>query len=500
MAAAEISETIGFGHAVRLFGYNKATEEFQSSIDYTTNFPMYGEGGTELVPNNTKIYPLGIRRFVSMLGNVSYTFRNRYALYMSARKDGSNLFGVNTNKKWQPLWSVGANWDIAKEKFYNVDWMSSLRLRASYGYTGNPGSGSGFATIRYTLNPALYTNLPGAFIGAAPNPDLKWEEVNIVNLAADFSMLNNRLSGSIDVYHKKATDVITSTPLAPSTGILTFIINYADLKGNGFEVNLNSKNLIGAFQWETRFGLSHAKMIVAKLFSNRYTANNYTGYGLNASEGRIVYGIASYRWAGLDPATGDPRGYFNKQVTTNYGAIINDTVDNQVFHGSAIPLYSGFLGNSFSWKNFSLSANITYKLNYYYRKPTIDYTMLKTGWNGHADYALRWQKPGDEAFTTVPSFVYPFDSNRDQFYKNSEVTILRGDHVRLQDIRFDYRWSNKRNKKIPFSGAQVFLYVNNLNVIVWRKDRSDLDPEFAGGETSIIPPSKTWTAGVTLNL
>ncbi|HEY8898653.1 MAG TPA: SusC/RagA family TonB-linked outer membrane protein [Niastella sp.] len=496
LVAGEISEVKVSGYNNTFYGYNKETDGYQSAIDYATGFPVYGESRTEQIPNGNILTPAGSRRFVSWIGNVSYTFNDRYMIYFSSRKDGSNVFGVNTNKKWNPLWSTGISWDIFKENFYHIDWMSTLRLRASYGYTGNPGSGSGFATIRYNQALAPYTNLTVAGISDAPNPDLKWEQVGFTNFAMDFSLFRKRLSGSIDVFHKKATDVIASTGLAPSTGVINFIINYANLKGNGFEINLNSNNLVGKFQWQTRAGLSYAKMIVTKLHNNLYKAREFVGYALHASEGKVAYGMASYKWEGLDPMTGDPRGHLNKQVSISYNDIFNDSVSNQVFHGSAIPLYSGFIGNSFSWKNFTLSANITYRFNFYFRKPSISYSQLFDNWQGHADYSLRWQKPGDEMVTNVPSFTYPLDQNRDLFYRFSEVNVLRGDNIRLQDVRLDYNWNSKK-KKMPFSSLQVFVYANNLNLILWRKNKSNLDPDFVDAVNFSGPTPKTWTGGVS---
>ena len=500
LLASEISESKVSGDANTFYGYNKETDGYQSTIDYLTSFPIYGgNSGTERIPNGNLIYPSGSRRFVSWVANISYTYNEKYAVYFSTRKDGSNIFGVNTNRKWNPLWSTGISWDVSKEKFFHIGWMSTLRLRASYGYTGNPGSRSGFATISYNQAPALYTNLISASINDAPNPDLRWEKVRFTNFAMDFSLFSNRVTGSVDVFHKKATDVISTTGLAPSTGVTSFIINYANLKGNGFEVNLNSKNLTGRFQWQTRAGLSYAKMVVSKLYNNLYRAREFVNYGFNASENKVAYGMASYKWEGLDPMTGDPRGHLNKQASINYNDIFNDSVSNQVFHGSAIPLYSGFIGNSFSYKNFTLSANITYRFNFYFRKPSISYTRLFGEWQGHADYSYRWQKPGDENVTNVPSFTYPLDANRDIFYQFSEVNVLRGDNIRLQDVRLDYNWNSKnRKKQMPFSSLQVFVYANNLNLILWRKNKSDLDPDFVDAVNFLGPTAKTWTGGVSL--
>lgn len=501
LAAAELSETKGSGDGNRFYAYNKDNGAYKSSIDYITPFPLYGGTlGNRQIPGGGYV-PSRSNRFVSFLGNASYTYSNRYTFYASARKDGSNVFGVNTNRKWKPLWSAGASWDISRENFYHVRSVPYLRLRASYGYTGNPGNATGLPTITYSQNFANLTNLVVAAPGDAPNPDLRWEKVRVINTALDFSLFNdNKLSGSIEIWQKKSTDVISTSPFAPSTGITTYIVNVANLKGNGFDLSLNSKNIDRNFKWETRFGLSYAKIIVAKNNNNLYSATDFVNYSLNAAEGKIAYGIGSYKWAGLDPLTGDPRGILQKQVSNNYTAIFNDSIGNQVFHGSSVPLYFGYIGNYFRWKNFTLSANITYRFNFYFRKPAISYFNLANNGIGHADYTKRWQKPGDEKYTNVPSFTYPLNSLRDLFYEYSEVNVLRGDNIRLQDVRLEYAWNNKTKKLPVIKSFNVFLYANNLNAILWRKNKSNLDPDFVGGSNFIAPTPRIWTIGANMNL
>lgn len=500
LIAGEFSETKFHGSSNRFYGYNKETGAYASSIDYTSSFPLYiATSGNQKVPNNNLLFSETVNRFVSLLSSASYIYNSRYTLYASARKDGANVFGVNTNRKWKPLWSIGTSWDISKENFFDIKWMQMIRFRTSYGFAGNPGNASGLPTINYSSSLSNFTNLTSAAPGDPPNPDLRWEKVRIINAAVDFAILNNRITGSIEYWIKNSKDVISVSPFAPSTGITSFIVNSANLQGKGFDININSKNISGEFTWNTSFGISYAKTIVTKLYNSLKSAKDFVGYGLHPAEGKVVFGIASFKWAGLDPLTGDPRGYYNKQASSNYNAIINDSVGNQVFHGSAIPLYFGNMMNSFRWKNFILSANISYRFDFYFRKPTIDYDKLAKNWRGHVDYASRWQKPGDENYTTVPSFTIPLDANRDFFYQYSEINVLRGDNIRLADIRLQYSIEKKALKKLPFRSLQIYGYANNLNIILWRKNSSGLDPDFVGSANFTPPTSKTWTMGISLN-
>jgi TonB-dependent starch-binding outer membrane protein SusC len=500
LVAGEVSQSKLGSNSYRYYGYNDNLSTFVSGLDYVTSFPTL-PSGTDRIRQEAAINDQGqVNNMVSLIGNASYTYNSLYTIYGSARRDGANIFGVNTNNKWKPLWSVGAGWNVSNEKFYSVQWLPYLRIRASLGHTGNVNNQfSGLSTILYSTTTAQFTNLIYASVGNPPNPDLRWEQVKIFNAGVDFSLFKNRLTGSFDAFSKKSTDVISPFPFDPTTGVDQYIINTASLKGSGFELTLNSKNNIGAFTWETRFGLSYAKTIVTEVYNGKVKAGDFIAYGLNQSKGRVAFGVASYRWAGLDPANGDPQGYLNKEVSKNYTAIFSDSVENQVFHGSGIPLYSGYLNNAITWKGITLSANITYRFAYYFRKPTINYNSLFNNWESHADYTLRWQKPGDEEFTNVPSLVYPANSNRDLFYQYSEVNVLRADNIKLQDLRLSYTISKNQLKLFGLQNAQVFFYANNLNVILWRANKSNLDPDFTGGKNaSLAPTPKTWTGGITL--
>ena len=497
LIAAERSETKTSGGNNWFYGYNKTSGSYDGGMDYYTFYPTYGGTGARRIGNGSTHVPVETRRFISFLANMSYSYLGRYTLYASARKDGANVFGVNANRRWKPLWSAGASWELSRESFYAIKWLPSLRLRASYGFSGNPSNTTGMPTINYVINPNFNTGLPYAGLLTASNPNLRWEKVRTINAGLEFSAFNSRLSGSIDVFYKRSTDLYGVYQPAPSTGLGTYPSNVSSLKGHGVEVSLVSKNIDRGLKWQTGFNLSYVKTVVADVFVTRSATSGYLDYALNPSPGMPAFGISSYRWAGLDPVTGDPLGYYNKQVSGNYAAIVNDSLQNQVFHGSAIPLFFGNINNTLTWKNFSLTFNLIYKLKYYYRKPTVNYYNVVYSDITHPDYALRWRQPGDEQFTDVPSFIYPVNSDRSYFYEHSEINVLRGDHVRLQDIGLQYNPALKGDNSVVRS-IGIFFTANQLNIILWRKDKSGYDPEFAGGERTEGPPAKSWTAGLRI--
>lgn len=371
-----------------------------------------------------------------------------------------------------------------------------LRLRASYGYSGNTNNAtSALATIAYEgVNP--YTNTPYADPYTFANPGLTWEQVRTLNLGIDFSALKGRLSGSLDWYSKKSDNLIANVPIDQTISQQgTITKNAASLSGHGMDLLLTSNNLAGKVKWTTTLNFSYSRTIVTKYYSNIVTTPA-TFTGINPQAGKIAWGIYSYKWAGLDPSTGDPQGYLKGKVSKDYTSIINDSFQNQVLNGSSVPLYFGNILNTFTWNNLSLSFNLSYRLSYYFVKPTISYSNLFNNWVTNSDFERRWQKPGDEKNTTVPSMVYPANIQRDAFYAGSSVNVMKGDNLRLQDIRLAYLLENHLGHKYPFKSIQFYLYAYNLNWLVYRANKFGIDPDYS--LTSLLP-AKSWAAGINLN-
>lgn len=190
--------------------------------------------------------------------------------------------------------------------------------------------------------------------------------------------------------------------------------------------------------------------------------------------------MVSFRWAGLD-ALGNPLGYIDGKKSGNYDSLLSTPLKEQTVNGSAIPHYFGAFRNTFGWKGLTLSVNITYRLGYYFRRPSLnDYSLFING-IGNVEYNQRWQKPGDENTTNVPALLYPVDSRREQFYQYSDVNVEKADHCRLSDIRVGYGLSPKFIQKLSIQKFEVFVYFFNLNVLIWKANKANLDPEFPTG-------------------
>ena len=419
-----------------------------------------------------------LNRFVSYYMNIGYNYKNKLDITISGRKDGTNLFGVETNKKIVPLWSFGLGWNVCREAFYKVDWLPYLKFRASFGYNGNVYNGSAYATGIYITEPL--TGLQAITNVSPANDRLRWEKIKIFNVAGDFATKHSRISGTIEYFRKYGVDLIEQTALAPQVGYSTALKNSASTLTQGWDLILTGIVLKGQFNWTSKALFSTLKDKVTsyelKPSSASVILRDYTG--ILYIVGKPLKGILSYRWAGLDPTNGDPQGYLNGQVSKDYKAIINNfNPDSLVFHGSALPTFYGSLRNEFAYRGFSVSFNIIYKLGYYFRRPTIDLNYQTVLWNGmNSDYEKRWTKPGDELKTNVPSLIYPGNSYRSDFYRYSEVLVEKGDHVRLQDLRVAYTFSNARKTVVPMKNLQIYAYLNNLGII-WRANKYHLDPD-----------------------
>lgn len=497
LAGAEVRGIKTFYETLRLYGYNKDMAS-SNMVNYDSTFPLY------YAPFEKKKIEFKNRnrnetdRYISYYLNAKYIFQRKYVLSGSIRKDESNLFGVSTNQKGVPLWSVGASWDISQENFYHMGWLPFLKLRVTNGYKGNVDKTvSAFTTAR---NDGLNNwNTLTASIENPPNPSLRWEKNHMVNFGVDFAIKNSILEGSLEYYIRKGTDLIGESPMDPTTGVTTFRGNTADMKGKGFDIMLSSKNINKKFKWFSTFLLSYNtdKVTNYKLQQNSPIWVYCEPQFLNPIEGKPLYSIFSFKWMGLNPQTGDPQGYYNKEVSTNYGDITNSTdLSELIYRGPANPVYFGSLRNNFSYKKLELSFTITYKMGYYFRRPSINYFNLTNGLSwGHPDYEQRWQNPGDENYTSVPSIVYNAGATRSTFYKYADVLIEKGDHIRLQDIQLSYRLNKFSTKWLPMNQFRIYVYANNLGIL-WKANNKGIDPDFI---PTSIPNPRTVAAGLKID-
>jgi TonB-linked SusC/RagA family outer membrane protein len=496
IGGAETSQAALNSSAARTYGYDVATLSF-AQVDYTVRHPLF-TGGTNFIPAANSISSR-TDRFVSFFANTALTFLDRYTLSASARRDASNLFGVATNEKWTPLWSAGAAWEISKEGFYRSRFLPYLRLRTTWGVSGNVDqSRSALTRITYA-SASPYTLQPYATISAFANPELRWERVRTINIGLDLRAAGNRLVLAVDVFQKEAFDLFGLAQVDPTAGIGgTVTKNAAAMKGRGLDLELTTQNTTGGLRWSTTWNLNHYTDKITKTYIATQLGRSYVGTttpGITILEGKPVYSIFAYHWEGLDPQTGDPLGLLNGQTSKDYNALTGaqTLVTDLRYMGPAMPTTYGSLGNTLAWKNLSLTAQLVYKWGYVVRRDALSYTALFGSRAGHPDYAGRWKKPGDEQHTNVPSLVYPAVSARDAFYQGAAVHVTKGDHLRLQFLRLSYDWTAK--KQTGPKAIRFFLVGNNL-ALLWKATREPIDPDFP---VAAVRPGPSLSAGVNLN-
>ncbi|MHA4894366.1 SusC/RagA family TonB-linked outer membrane protein [Pedobacter sp. PWIIR3] len=473
-----------------------------SILNDGTKYGYHAADGSSVDVNRSTVYalnPSGSRnigeelpergrldRIRSTYVNAAYTFDQKYTLSGSARVDGSNYFGLKTNQKYVPLWSAGLLWNAAQEDFYSIYWLPVLKLRASYGYNGNLDKRTtGITTFSFNGKSVL-TGLDIASIGNIGNPELRWEKIGIANFGLEFGLKNNVLSGRIEYYKKNGTDILGDKAFPSTAGISVLRGNFAEMKSSGLDVLLSTQIFAGKFRWKTDLIISTSKEKVSAydfIDSNPTLFTGATSYA--PMQGRPVYGIYAYKWAGLDPQTGDPRGYLNGQPSSDYQEIAkNTTVNDLQYMGSATPTVFGGMNNMFSYGRFTLAFNLAYKLGYYFKKVGLEYGRLYDNPNQYQsqDYNKRWQKSGDEAFTDIPSRpAYGTTRARDDFYQKSAVLVAKGDHVRLQDLSLSFDVNGW--KKLAIKRMQIYLYASNLG-LTWKANNFGIDPDVALYSTS----------------
>ncbi|GGH12054.1 SusC/RagA family TonB-linked outer membrane protein [Sphingobacterium alkalisoli] len=496
LAGGEVNHRGYTSRGIRVYGFDS---EILSSadLDYVNPYPIYDRlASNARIPSGQSLNG-NTNRTVSTFANMGYTYLGRYGLSFSARKDASNVFGVKSNDRWNPLWSVGTFWTLSGEEWLQqAEFINSLKIRLTYGHGGNSTiRAAPYPLLLYSSSNAALTNYPFSYINYPPNPNLKWEDVATTNIGVDFALFRNRLSGTLEYYRKNATDLIVEDPVDPTVGFNQTFRNVGKISTNGFDVQLNVLTLDKKVKWRQTLAISGVDTKVKQFTGNMLTSNVYVSSGgqtINPIKEKMVYPVFSYKSAGLDPQDGSPRGYFEDEISTNYTKMLNDSLDNFNFHGSALPRFYGFYRHTVEWQSFSLYGSFLFKMGYYFRKETIRYNELFNNWVGHADFADRWQNPGDELHTTIPSTPYPASENRDIFYANSEHNIERGDHIRIQDLGIDFSLPLSKSSKL--SQLKIGIACRNLGII-WSRSGSGLDPDYLG-----MPARRQYTAVVRFQL
>lgn len=421
------------------------------------------------------------------LGDVSY--KGKYVLSGSFRRDGSSRFGENN--RYGSFGSVGASWNVQEEDFIkDINWISLLKLRGSYGTVGNAAISNYGARPLYSYG-ANYLGVGGISPSSVGNPALTWETNKTADVGLDVSVFKDRLSLTFDWYNRQSNNLLLAQPLSPTSGYTSFTNNVGSMRNRGYEVALSGTPLIiGDFKWNAAFNISHNTNKILSLVNDKDQVNG-------AFVRRVGYDFQSFylrQWAGVDPATGSALWYTDETrsaTTTVYSQA------KQVLSKSASPKYFGSFTSDFSYKGFGLSGLLYYNFGNYIQDPWARY-FQSDGYdpsdNRVASQLERWQKPGD--ITNVPKYIY---NNSTSSSSASSRFLYKGDYIRLREVTLSYNFQPSVLTKLKI--ASLKIYARGTNLFTWVKDDNlPYDPEtYVTGQTNLdVYMPKTYTIGLNV--
>lgn len=495
LAGSEIKEERREGSSQRYYGYNTDTNAGQSVNPTTYYTTIYG-WDTFIGASDNSINKYR-DRWLSYYGLGSYDFMNRYHVSGSVRFDDYNLLGASRKNRALPLWSVGGKWDINKEFFLReVSWLNNLSARLTYGKSGStPTGGFGSKSAVISVGSTDFnTQLPTASISLPENPEIKWETTTTLNYGLDYSLFNNRLNGSVDLYYKNTKDILANVPYNPTYGWSFLNYNTASLKGHGVELNIGGLIVDKAFKWNTNFNFSYNTNEVTDTRYNLTTVNQY--FSGTAMLGNTIGYLYAYKWAGLD-ASGQ------STVAKSDGTIINSSQsialinkDDLKYMGTTVAPYFGGFMNSFSYSNFTLGVQVSYYMGSVFRNPVLqNYPTGGTQYGAVSKDELiadRWRQPGDEAFTNVPG-LSNVNYNSVNRFQMADINVLPADNIRLQQISLGYSVPSKFLDRTFIKSLSFNFAARNLGLL-WVKNDLGIDPQYLSSNNyNTLAPQRNYT-------
>ena len=491
----------------RRFGNNKhgvsamvGFEAWSSTYEYAlaqgTNFAF--DFMTELAAATNPLAPSSYttnEMLLSYFARAEYDYAEKYYISGSYRRDGSSVFGANN--KWGDFFSVGASWRLEQEDFLkNVSWINMLKLRVSYGTSGNNQGVGRYQSLGLWSAGEDYNYATYAGFGHVQfaNPDLGWEKQAMFNVGIDYEFLDHRLYGSIEYYNKTSKDLLYLFPMPTSHGIADVMQNLAKVQNNGFEFEIGADIFrTNDFLWSLNFNIASSTDKILDLAGNDDVVMSDTKKIWKI--GHSQYEFYMPTWMGVDPDTGYPLWKKGDGVTSEYG------MADYELQGKATPDAYGGIHNTLSWKGLSLSFLIYYSIGgkvYDSMYASVMHEGGEAGKNMHVDELNAWTP--DNRNTDIPIII-----NSGTLMTNSESTRFLYDatYVKLKNVSLSYTFPRSLIQKSKILSG-VKLYVNADNLLTWFKDDwkgfDDIDIFGVGGYNPwpAMPLSRTVTFGVNL--
>ena len=495
---ATYNTTFGDAHSFRaMVGQEAMKETYHSYFSYSPTVDDAIPYPTTSIATDDEInYDYSAETLLSFFGNVDYSYDQRYYLQGSVRADGSSLFG--SANRWGLFWSASGSWNISNEAFMSgLDWLSLLKLRASYGVNGNNNIDAYKAYGVYASS--AYNGASGMLPSDPDNPNLSWEKNYTWNVGLDFAFFDSRINGQVDVYSRDTKDMLLDKSVPQTSGFSSNFVNIGALNNKGVEFQLNGDIIrTRDFNWNVGFNLAYNKSTILdlgdtdelnnadsrikhKVGKSFYTYYLKDYYGVNPSTGQAL-------WRAADPA--DPDNEDAYILTSNYNKA------RYIYAGSPEPKFTGGFNTSLTWKGFDLSAFFEYKLGN--NVLIVENRYVNSDGNQNMNQTYRalnyWKEPGDTGV-----FPKPYIGNSSNSYAMPSTRWMeRGDYLRVKDVTLSYTFPTRIIEKIKLGGLK--LYVSGLNLYTFH-DVNWFDPERGvnGMGSGIYPMTKTLVGGVEVS-
>ena len=451
-----------------------------------------------------------------------YSYDQRYTINGTFRYEGTNRLGKSRSSRWLPTWNISGSWDVYNEKFMEKtqNWLSQLKLRASYSLTADTGpsyvtNAMAIYKTKNTWRPTTATAETQIYLADLANSELTYEKKHEFNIGVDFGFLRDRIAVNFDAYWRNNYDLIGAVFTQGAGGQIQKMANVADMRSHGIELGLSTVNIQNAhFKWSSDFVYSLAKNKITSLETSSRAVDLVSGQGY-ALEGYPVRSIFSYKFGGLN-SEGLPQVYNEKGELTVGDVNFQETeklTDFLIYEGPSDPTWYGSFNNSFSYNfneggKLALDVFITYSGG---NKVRLDPVFASTYSDLSAlprEFKNRWMTSGDELVTDVP--VIASRNQMDRYgsyalrtaynaYNYSNVRIAKGDFIRLKEISLTYTFPQSLLKKTGLlNTASIKLAATNLCLLYADKKLNGQDPEFINSGGVASPITKQLTATVRL--
>ena len=475
-----------------LIGYSFESYERTSSFirgqDFADDSLEYLNSAATIVSASAGATESGLR---SYFGRLNYNYNDKYIATFTGRFDSSTKFGENNRTGFFPAASLA--WRVIQEKFMeNVNAISDLKFRVSYGLTGNDDISPFLFSELYSTT--VYGGMPAIYPSNIPNPDLKWESTAQLNVGFNLGLFNDRVTLTADYYDKQTKDLLLGRPLPPTSGYSSITQNVGRVENKGIELTVATQNFVGDFSWNTQFNISGNRNKVLELYNNQPIDDIGRG-GNRIMVGQPIGVFYSFKSLGVDPSTGDI-----VFADTNFDGEI--TSEDRTIVGDPNPDFIYGLTNNFSYKGFDLSIFLQGSYgNDVFNGTRLFLESLQGGDNQTTAVLRRWRQPED--ITDIPrATTDPVKAAQNK--RVSSRFIEDGSYLRFKNVTIGYTLNQEEFKTSVFTSARVYLSAQNLFTFT---KYTGLDPEvnYRGDDNSVIgtdfftyPQAQTFTLGINL--